>query len=136
MRAVLCKNVPVVRDFRDVICPAAWKNPGSVCGHVAPFPVFPEFFSDFLPFGGGILAGISQLGEKNGRRVHFFRLPAGAELAVFGKFLSSGWQKMAVPGKFCPSDDIKLAVSGNKPEKSGIFSEIRNGLFQAFLSVL
>ena len=43
---------------------------------------------------------------------------------------------MAVPGKFCPSDDIKLAVSGNKPEKSGIFSEVRNGLFQAFLSVL
>ena len=89
MRAVLCKNVPAMRDFRDVICPAAWKNPGSVCGHVAPFPVFPEFFSDFLPFGGGILAGISQLGEKNGRRVHFFRLPAGAELAVSWKFLFS-----------------------------------------------
>ena len=100
MRAVLCKNVPAVRDFRDVICPAAWKNPGSVCGHVAPFSVFPEFFSDFLPFGGGILAGISQLGEKNGRRVHFFRLPAGAELAVFGKFLSSGWQKMVFLAKY------------------------------------
>ena len=113
MRAVLCKNVPAIRDFRDVICPATWKNPGSVCGHVAPFPVFPEFFSDFLPFGGGILAGISQLGEKNGRRVHFFRLPACAELAVFGKFLSSGWQKKwSFSRNSSPLAGIKMFVSG------------------------
>ena len=52
MRAVLCKNFPAVRDFRDVICPAAWKNPGSVCGHVAPFPVFPEIFFGFSAFRG------------------------------------------------------------------------------------
>ena len=135
MRAVLCKNVPAVRDFRDVICRAAWKYSGSVCGHVAPFPVFPEIFSDFLPFGGGILAGISQPGEEKWSPGSFFRLPAVIKLAVLGKFLSSCWQKMTVPGKFCPSDDIKLAVSGNKPEKSGIFSGGRNGFFQAFLSV-
>ena len=129
MRAVLCKNVPAVRDFRDVICRAAWKNSGSVCGHVAPFSVFPEFFSDFLPFGGGILAGISQLGEKNGRRVHFFRLPAGAELAVFGKFLSSGWQKKwSFSRNFCPSAGIKLAISWEFPSfgwhKNGLSREI------------
>ena len=82
------------------------------------------------------MVGISQPGEEKWSPGSFFRLPAVMKLAVFGKFLSSGWQKMAVPGKFCPSDDIKLAVSGNKPEKSGIFSEVRNGLFQAFLSVL
>ncbi len=85
-----------MRDFRDVICPAAWKNPGSVCGHVAPFPVFPEFFSDFLPFGGGILAGISQLGEKNGRRVHFFS--------------SSGWRRT---GRFREILVLRLAKNGD-----------------------
>ena len=52
MRAVLCKNVPAVGDFRDVICRAAWKNSGSVCGHVAPFPVFPEIFFGFSAFRG------------------------------------------------------------------------------------
>jgi len=108
MRAVLCKNVPVVRDFRDVICPAAWKNPGSVCVHVAPFPVFPEFFSDFLPFGGGILVGISQPGEgkwsldsffsssgwhKNGRFLEILVLLTSTKMVVFGNFRSFGWQK-------------------------------------------
>lgn len=52
MRAVLCKNVPAMRDFRDVICPAAWKNPSSVCGHVALFPVLPEIFFGFPAFRG------------------------------------------------------------------------------------
>ena len=79
MRAVLCKNVPAMRDFRDVICRAAWKNPGSVCEHVAPFPVFPEFFSDFLPFGGGILVEISQLGE--------------GKWSPGSSFSSSGWHE-------------------------------------------
>ena len=51
--------------------------------------------------------------KENGRWIHFFRLPAGAELAVFGKFLSSGWQKKwSFSGNFCPSSVIKLAVSG------------------------
>ena len=85
-----------MRDFRDVICPAAWKNPGSVCGHVAPFPVFP----DFLPFGGGILAGISQPGEEKWPPGSFFRLPAVIKLAVSWKFLFSGWQKMVFLAKF------------------------------------
>ena len=39
---------------------------------------------------------------------------------------------MTVPGKFCPSDDIKLAVSGNKPEKSGIFSGGEERIFSGF----
>ena len=165
MRAVLCKNVPVVRDFRDVICPAAWKNPGSVCEHVAPFPVFPEIFFGFSAFRGrnfgrdfparrrkmvaGFIFFVFRLAQnwpfsgnscppvgKKWRFSENFCLSAVIKLAVSGEFLFSCWQKMAVPGKFCPSDDIKLAVSGNKPEKSGIFSEVRNGLFQAFLSVL
>ena len=108
MRAVLCKNVPAVRDFRDVICPAAWKNPGSVCVHVAPFPVFPEFFSDFLPFGGGILVGISQPGEgkmvagfiffsfgwrRTGRFLEILVLLTSTKMVVFGNFRSFGWQK-------------------------------------------
>jgi len=95
MRAVLCKNVPAVRDFRDVICRAAWKNPGSVCGHVAPFPVFPEFFSDFLPFGGGILVGISQPGEGKWSLDSFFS--------------SSGWRRT---GRFREILVLLLAKNG------------------------
>ena len=99
MRAVLCKNVPAVRDFRDVICPAAWKNPGSVCVHVAPFPVFPEFFSDFLPFGGEILVGISQPGEGKWSPGSFFS--------------SSGWHKT---GRFLEIFVLLLAKNGDSWE--------------------
>ena len=101
MRAVLCKNVPEVRDFRDVICPAAWKNPGFVCVHVAPFPVFPEIFFGFPAFRGRNFGRDFPAGRrKMVVGFIFFRLPAGAELAVFGKFLSFCWQKMAIFGKF------------------------------------
>ena len=109
MRAVLCKNVPAVRDFRDVICRAAWKNPGSVCEHVAPFPVFPEIFSDFLPFGGGILVEISQPGEgkwsldsffsssgwrRTGRFREILVLRLAKKMVFLAKFLSFGWHKI------------------------------------------
>ena len=136
MRAVLCKNVPAVRDFRDVICPAAWKNPGSVCGHVAPFPVFPEIFfgfpafrgrnfgRDFLAGRGKMVAGFifsSSVCHKTGRFLGNFRSPVGKKR----RFLEN----------FCPSDDIKLTVPGEQIRKIRDFSEVRNGFFQAFLSV-
>ena len=76
-----------MRDFRDVICPAAWKNPGSVCGHVAPFSVFRKFFSDFLSFGGGILAGISQLGEGKWSPGSFFSFSGWHETGRFREIL-------------------------------------------------
>ena len=79
MRAVLCKNVPAMRDFRDVICPAAWKNPGSVCEHVVPFPVFPEIFFGFSAFRG----------RNFGRD-----FPAGRGKMVAGFiFFSFGWRR-------------------------------------------
>jgi hypothetical protein len=161
MRAVLCKNVPAMRDFRDVICPAAWKNPGSVCEHVAPFPVFPEIFSDFLPFGGGILVGISQPGEEKWPFSRNSSPLAVIKLAVSGKFLFSCWQKMAILGKFlsfgwhkigrflgnfrspvgkkrrflenfCPSDDIKLTVPGEQIRKIRDFFGDQERIFSGF----
>ena len=129
MRAVLCKNVPAVRDFRDVICRAAWKNSGSVCGHVAPFPVFPEIFFGFSAFRGRnfgrdfpagrrkmvflakfLSFGWHKIGYFLG--ISVFRLAqkwpfsrnssplAGIKMVVSGKFLFSCWQKMAILGKF------------------------------------
>ena len=118
MRAVLCKNVPAVRDFRDVICPAAWKNPGFVCVHVAPFPVFPEIFFGFpafrgrnfgrdFPAGRGkMVAGFifsSSVCHKTGRFLGNFRSPVGKKR----RFLEN----------FCPSDDIKLTVPGEQIRK-------------------
>ena len=129
MRAVLCKNVPAVRDFRDVICRAAWKNPGSVCEHVAPFPVFPEIFFGFSAFRGrnfgrdfpagrgkmvvGFIFFVFRLVQNwpfsgnscpsVGKKWSFSRNfcpSAGIKLAVLGKFSFSGWQKTAIPGKF------------------------------------
>ena len=115
MRAVLCKNVPAMRGFRDVICPAAWKNPGSVCGHVALFPVLPEIFfgfpafrgrnfgRDFLAGRGKMVAGFifsSSVCHKTGRFLGNSCPPVGKKLAIFGKFPSSCWQKMATLGKF------------------------------------
>ncbi len=129
MRAVLCKNVPAMRDFRDVICPAAWKNPGSVCVHVAPFPVFPEIFFGFPAFQGrnfgrdfpagrrkmvvGFIFFVFRLAQNwpfsgnscpsVGKKWSFSRNfcpSAGIKLAVLGKFSFSGWQKTAIPGKF------------------------------------
>ena len=119
MRAVLCKNVPAVRDFRDVICPAAWKNPGSVCEHVVPFPVFPEFFSDFLPFGGGILVGISQLGEG--------KMVAGFIFSVFR--LVQNWP---FSGNSCPSVGKKWSFSRNFC--LSVVSSRRERFFRRFFS--
>ncbi|MDR3795658.1 hypothetical protein [Phocaeicola sp.] len=118
-----------MRDFRDVICPAAWKNPSSVCGHVALFPVLPEIFfgfpafrgrnfgRDFLAGRGKMVAGFifsSSVCHKTGRflgnscppvgkKWSFSRNscpPVGKKMAIFGKFPSSCWQKMAIFGKF------------------------------------
>ena len=95
MRAVLCKNVPAVRDFRDVICPAAWKNPGSVCGHVAPFPVLPEIFFGFPAFRG----------RNFGRD---FLAGRGKMVAGF-IFSSSGWRRT---GRFREILVLRLAKNG------------------------
>ena len=143
MRAVLCKNVPAVRDFRDVICRAAWKNPGSVCEHVAPFPVFPEIFSDFLPFGGGILVEISQPGEEKWPPGSFFPSSGWCRTGRFREILvlrlaKNGLsreifvlrlaQKWPFSRNFCPSAGIKLAISWEFPSfgwhKNGLSREI------------
>ena len=68
------------------------------------------------------MVGISLLGEKMVAVFIFFRLPAGAELAVSGKFLSSGWQKTAIPGKFLFFGCHKTGRSrGTDPENPGFF---------------
>ncbi len=138
MRAVLCKNVPAVRDFRDVICRAAWKNSGSVCGHVAPFPVFPEIFFGFPAFRGRnfgrdfparrrkMVAGfifffVFRLAQnwpfsgnscppvgKKWRFSENYSPSAVIKLAVFGKFMSSYWYKNGCFRKFSSSGWQKM----------------------------
>ena len=118
MRAVLCKNVPAMRDFRDVICPAAWKNPGSVCGHVAPFPVFPEIFFGFPAFRGRNFGRDFPAGRR--------KMAAGFIFSVFR--LAQNWpfsgnscppvgKKRRFLENFCSLDDIKLTVPGEQIRK-------------------
>ena len=139
MRAVLCKNVPAMRDFRDVICPAVWKNPCSVCGHVAPFPVFPEFFSDFLPFGGGVLAGISQPGEEKWSPGSFFRLPAVIKLAVPGEQIRKirdffGGEERIFSG-FSFRSLKKMSLIADKLYRVSVVSSRRERFINLFFSV-
>ena len=164
MQAVLCKNVPVVRDFRDVICPAAWKNPGSVCGHVAPFPVFPEIFFGFPAFRGrnfgrdfpagrrkmvvGFIFFVFRLAQNwpfsgnscppVGKKWSFSRNfcpSAGKNWLFLGNFRLPVGKKWRFLENFCSLDDIKLTVPGGQIRKIRDFSEVRNGFFQAFFSV-
>ena len=136
MRAVLCKNVPAVRDFRDVICRAAWKNSGSVCGHVAPFPVFPEIFFGFSAFRGRNFGRDFPAGRGKMVAGFIFSSSGCHKTGRFRKFLSSGWQKRRFSENFCSLDDIKLTVPGEQIRKiRDFFGGGRNGFFQAFLSV-
>ena len=129
MRAVLCKNVPAVRDFRDVICRAAWKNPGSVCEHVAPFPVFPEIFFGFPAFRGRNFGRDFPAGRR--------KMAAGFIFSVFR--LVQNWpfsgnscppvgKKWSFSRNICPSAGIKMAISGKFPSsgwhKNGLSREI------------
>ena len=136
MRAVLCKNVPAMRDFRDVICPAAWKNPGSVCGHVAPFPVFPEIFFGFSAFRGRNFGRDFPAGR--GKMVAgfiFFVFRLAQNWPFSGNSCPPVGKKRRFLENFCSLDDIKLTVPGEQIRKIRDFFGGRNGFFQAFLSV-
>ena len=129
MRAVLCKNVPAVRDFRDVICPAAWKNPGSVCGHVVPFPVFPEIFFGFPAFRGRNFGRDFPAGRRKmvvGFIFFVFRLAQNWPFS--GNSCPSVGKKWSFSRNFCPSAGIKLAISWEFPSfgwhKNGLSREI------------
>ena len=136
MRAVLCKNVPAVRDFRDVICPAAWKNPGFVCVHVAPFPVFPEIFFGFPAFRGRNFGRDFPAGRRKmvvGFIFFVFRLAQNWPFS--GNSCPPVGKKRRFLENFCSLDDIKLTVPGEQIRKIRDFFGGRNGFFQAFLSV-
>ena len=136
MRAVLCKNVPAVRDFRDVICRAAWKNSGSVCGHVAPFPVFPEIFFGFPAFRGRNFGRDFPAGRRKmvvGFIFFVFRLVQNWPFS--GNSCPPVGKKRRFLENFCSLDDIKLTVPGEQIRKIRDFFGGRNGFFQAFLSV-
>ena len=100
MRAVLCKNVPAVRDFRDVICRAAWKNSGSVCGHVAPFPVFPEIFFGFSAFRGRNFGRDFPAGRGKMVAGFIFSSSGCHKTGRFREILVLRLAKTAIPGKF------------------------------------
>ena len=129
MRAVLCKNVPAMRDFRDVICPAAWKNPGSVCEHVAPFPVFPEIFFGFPAFRGRNFGRDFPAGRRKmvvGFIFFVFRLAQNWPFS--GNSCPSVGKKWSFSRNFSPSAVIKLAISWEFPSfgwhKNGLSREI------------
>ena len=108
-----------MRDFRDVICPAAWKNPGSVCEHVVPFPVFPEIFFGFSAFRG----------RNFGRD---FPAGRGKMVAGFIFFVFRLVQNWPFSGNSCPSVGKKWSFSRNFC--LSVVSSRRERFFRRFFS--